>query len=58
MDRDLAIDILKALACCSNEELTCGECPLWDNSKSKCRPWTDEEVAEAVRVLNKEEQDG
>ena len=50
----LAIDILKALACCSTTTLTCGDCPLWDNKTSKCRPWTTEEVTEAVMVLNKD----
>ena len=52
MDRDLAIDILKAVACCSISELHCYECSLWDDEKHSCRPWTDEEVTEAVRVLN------
>lgn len=54
MDRELAIDVLKAIACCSTKELTCGDCPFWDNTKSKCRPWTEEEATKAVRVLNME----
>jgi hypothetical protein len=58
MDREQAIDILKAIACCSLPELHCYECPLWDCKKHKCRPWTNDEVREAVRVLNGERREG
>ena len=44
MDKELAIEILKAVACCSLPELHCYECPLWDTKKHKCRPWTDEPI--------------
>ena len=54
MDRELAINILKALACCSLPELHCYECPLWDTKKHKCRPWTDDEVRDALRTLDGE----
>jgi hypothetical protein len=58
MDREFAIEILIALACCSVTELHCiDECPLYDREKYKCRPWTDDEVREAVRVLNGERKD-
>ena len=52
-DRDLAIELLKAVACCTVRELHCYDCPLYDET-GRCRPWTDEEVAQAVRTLNGE----
>ena len=57
MDREQAINILKALACCSVTELHCYECPLWDTKKHKCRSWTNEEVCEAVHTLYGERKD-
>lgn len=55
MGRDFAIEILKALACCTVTELHCDcDCPLWDKKKGCCRAWTDEEVREAVHLLNGE----
>ena len=57
MDKELAIEILKAVACCSLPELHCYECPLWDTKKHKCRPWTDDEVRDAVHTLNGERKD-
>ena len=57
MDKDFAIDILMAIACCSVKELRCFECPLWDDATHLCRPWQDEEAVEAVRLLNKERKD-
>lgn len=57
MDKEFAIAILKAVACCSTRELSCFDCPLWDNKTSKCRPWTDDEVTEAVHTLNGERKD-
>ena len=54
MDRELAIDILKAVACCALPELHCYECPLWDTKKHKCRPWTDDEVRDALHTLDGE----
>jgi hypothetical protein len=54
MDKDFAIDILMAIACCSVSELHCFECPLWNDEIDLCRPWQDEEAVEAVRLLNKE----
>jgi hypothetical protein len=52
MENYEAINILKALACCSSNELHCDECPMW-SEKSECMSWTDEDVVEAVRTLNK-----
>ena len=57
MDRETAIDILKAVACCSVRELHCYECPFWDDKKNDCRAWTDEEARDAVRTLNGERKD-
>lgn len=57
MDKDLAIHILVALACCSIPQLLCYDCPLYDAPNNKCRPWSEEEVAEAVRTLNREQED-
>lgn len=57
IDKKLAIDILKAMACCSVRELTCCDCPLWDDETHRCRPWTDEEVTEAVHVLSGERKE-
>lgn len=59
MDREFAVEILIALACCSVTELHCLEdCPLYDREKCNCRPWTDDEVREAVYVLNGERSEG
>lgn len=58
MDREQAVDILIALACCTVTELRCEECPLWDAQRQKCLSWIDEEVVEAVRLLNKEADNG
>ena len=57
MTKNLAIQLLKSVACCSTVELTCEECPLYDEHDG-CRPWTTEEVVEAVRFLNKEADNG
>lgn len=57
MTKNLAIKLLKAVACCSTAELTCEECPLYDEHDG-CRPWTTEEVTDAVRFLNKEADNG
>lgn len=54
MDKDFAINILMAIACCSVRELSCYECPLWSDGTRRCRPWTDDEAVEAVRLLNGE----
>ena len=57
MDRDFAIAILKAVACCSTASLFCYECPLFEKETHICRPWTDSEVTEAVHTLNGERKD-
>lgn len=58
MDKEFAIAILKAVACCSTMGLyCCDDCPLWDKEKCNCRPWTDDEVREAVHTLNGERKD-
>ena len=59
MDRNFAIEILKAMACCSITGLRCDECPFYVEDPelergAECRSWTDAEVIEAVRVLNGE----
>ena len=54
MDREFAIAILKAVACCSTHDLSCYECPLFDKETHKCRPWNDDEVVDAVHTLNGE----
>lgn len=59
MDKHTAIQILKALACCSFSELRCGDdCPRWDAATGKCKNWTIDEVVEAVRTLNEIERSG
>lgn len=57
MNKQVAIEILVALACCSVPELYCTECPLFREDDG-CRAWRDEEVVEAVRFLNKEREQG
>jgi hypothetical protein len=57
MDRDFAIAILKAVACCSTSALSCYECPLYEKETHRCRPWHDDEVVDAVRTLNGERKD-
>lgn len=52
MDKKLAVDLLMAVACCSVSGLSCYECPLYNEQDGRCRPWRDEEVVEAVRMLN------
>lgn len=54
MTRQEAIEIVTQVACCSCEQLSCTECPLWEEkveSKGKCVPATPKEVAAAVRLL-------
>ena len=56
MDENRAIEFLKALAYCSISGLSCTECPMWkgyDDGKlgGSCRGWTDEDIIEAVGVL-------
>ena len=50
MNKENAKNILMAVACCSLSELSCGDCPLYEED-GRCRPWTNEEVVEAVRFL-------
>ena len=54
MDKELAINILIAVAVCSTTGLICYECPLWDKEKCTCRPWADDEVRDAVHTLSRE----
>ena len=53
MDRTLAQDILIAIACCSVIELRCYDCPLYGED-GRCRSWSNEEVVDAVRTLQKD----
>jgi hypothetical protein len=58
MDREFAIAILVALACCSVVGFHCiDDCPLYDIDKHECRPWTDDEVRDAVHTLTGERKD-
>lgn len=57
MKERAATKALIALACCSVSELQCNQCPYYNPREADdsecCRPWTNEEVTEAVNVLNK-----
>ena len=57
MREKAAARALIALACCSVSGLQCDQCPYYDPHEADnlecCRPWTNEEVTEAVSVLNK-----
>ena len=50
MDKKDAIDILIAVACCTNAELTCLDCPLYREHRI-CRQWDDDKVVKAVMLL-------
>ena len=56
MDKQTALELLIANACCSSMLLTCEDCPLCDppeddDDLESCRDFSDAEVAEAVKVL-------
>jgi hypothetical protein len=53
MDKKTAQEMLMAVSCCTIIELRCYDCPLYEDD-GRCRPWTDSEVAEAVRVLKED----
>lgn len=53
MNKRQAINLLIAVACCSVVDLSCYDCPYY-NADKECRSWLDEEVKEAVNLLNKE----
>lgn len=53
MDTKQALDILIAVGICStrNNGLTCSDCPL-DTGDCRCKnEWTNEEAAEAIKLL-------
>lgn len=52
MNKNEAIKILMAVACCSMTELHCCDCPMYDKNKVKCCNWSNEEVVEAVLMLD------
>lgn len=62
MDKQTALEILIANACCSSLALTCEECPLYDPKESddlvSCRDFSDAEVAKAVKVMKGMNSDG
>ena len=59
MNKQEAIDILMALACCTVAGLSCEECPRYvpdaDEdvllSENDCISWSDDDVVEAVHTL-------
>jgi len=52
MNKQKALNLLIALAVCSNPELHCDtDCPLMDK-EGNCATWSDGDIIEAVRVLN------
>ena len=59
MNKQEAIEVLMALACCSLAGLTCEDCPRAVSVEDEdvifgedtCHSWSDDEVVEAVRVL-------
>lgn len=55
MNKKRAQRVLIAHACCASTKLSCCDCPLLEED-GRCRPWTDEELVEAVRSLK--EADG
>lgn len=55
MNKKRAQELLIALACCTVTELRCYDCPLHEED-GRCRPWTDGEIVEAVRVLKEDSE--
>lgn len=57
MDTKQALDILIAVGICgiTSVNITCSDCPLHtdddEESPIHCKSWTDEDVAEAIRLL-------
>ena len=56
MDKQTALEILIANACCGNRLLSCEECPCYDPDQEDfeqngCFNYSESETAEAVRVL-------
>lgn len=56
MDKQTALEILIANACCCSLELSCSDCPLVydqadEDSVEKCRDFGAKELVEAVRVM-------
>lgn len=56
MDKQTALEILIANACCSSLELSCLECPLYtpdqkQNGGLHCRDYGDADMVEAVRIM-------
>lgn len=59
MNKDKAIKDLIALACCTVGDLSCLECPRYEEYEDeefggKCLGWTDNDMIKAVKVLNGE----
>ncbi len=61
MNKQEAIDVLIALACCTMAGLSCEECPHYVpdaeededvlTSENNCHAWSDDEVVAAVHTL-------
>lgn len=55
MDKQTALEILIANACCSSMGLTCEDCPFYDPKEDDnlecCKDFSDAEIVEAVKVM-------
>ena len=47
-----ATDVLIALACCSFSELSCRQCPLYNDDFNECMSWDKWDIIEAVDALS------
>lgn len=65
MNKQEAVEVLMALACCSLTGLTCEDCPRAVSTEDEdvifgedtCRSWSDDEVVEAVHVLREGDEE-
>lgn len=55
MDKDQALKVLIANVVCSRsqEDLTCKDCPLFDENREgkECESFNDEDLTQAVKIL-------
>lgn len=56
MDKQTALELLIANACCASMGLTCEDCPFYDppeddDDLESCRDFSDAEIVEAVKVM-------
>ena len=52
MDKEKALNLLKANVYCSDHRLRCNECPLHLEDMGDCNGFNDDDLFEAVKVLN------